>query len=279
MRYKAIINGEVDDFYVPSVVNGKLLTEDERNILAERLVVEKWGTDANWVVELGGIQNMRTPADIVAEGKMPTKDELRDFYDSIATPRKSDGWFGSTQHIDRGLYRVARMLKHVEPGMSVLEVGCADGGVSQHLVEAVGEDGFVSLVDISPVFVAKAETFISRRFPYAKDMVEYWVGDAAEFSTRRRYDVIVAMEILEHVPDPRRLLSNLYGLLRKNSGKIVVSVPHEVNDGLGEHIHEFNPIDVMVIIGDATGQHVPVELNLNTMFAVIDKEKHVPYVA
>ena len=279
MRYKATVDGEVTELDVPSVVDGRLLTEDERNVFAEKIAVEKWGTGGNWVIELGGIQEMRTPAEIVAEGRFPTTDELRDFYDSIATPRKSDGWFGSTQHIDKGLYRVAHALEHIEPGMSVLEVGCADGGVSQHLVDAVGEKGFVTLIDISPVFVAKAEQFISEKYPYSEDMVEYWVGNAAEFSTRRRYDVIVAMEILEHVPDPRKLLSNLYGLLRKSSGKIIISAPHEVHDGLGEHIHEFAPGDIMVIIGDATGHHVPVELNLNTMFAIVDKEKYVPYVA
>ena len=219
---------------------------------------------------------MKTPAQIKAEGRMPTQEEIQAFYDSIATPRESDGWFGSTQHIDKSFGRVRFILEHIEPGMSVLEAGCADGGVSQHVVEAVGADGFVCLIDISPAFVEKASGFVTDKFPYHDVLCQ--IADAAEYGTKRRFDVIVVMEILEHVPDPRKLVANLFGLLRKNAGKLLITVPFEVEDQLGEHIHEFSELDVMNIVGDATGLHVSTRTEGQTIFAVVDKEKVVPYV-
>lgn len=222
---------------------------------------------------------MKTLAEIKAEGRMPTTDEIRNFYNMIASPREGDGWFGSNQHIDKSFGRTQYALKHIQPGMTIMEVGCADGGLSQHLVEAMGPEGFATLLDISKIFLMRAEPFVYSRNPWCLGKVEYIEADAAEFTTRRRYDVIVAMEILEHTVDPRKLLSNLWRLLRKDNGKIVISVPTEVPDQLGEHLHEFSEFDVMNIIGDTTGLHVPVERQGDTIFAVIDKSKReVPYV-
>jgi 2-polyprenyl-3-methyl-5-hydroxy-6-metoxy-1,4-benzoquinol methylase len=221
---------------------------------------------------------IKTPAQIKGEGRVPTTGELQAFYDALATPRESDGWFGSTQHVDKGFLRTQFTLEHIKPGMSVLEVGCADGGMTQHIVEAIGPTGHLSLVEISPAYLSRCREFL-QKYPWSEDVVDYHVGDACEWTTRRRYDVIVAEEIIEHVPDPRRLLANLYGLLRKSSGKVLVTTPFEVEDQLGEHLHDFTPQDVAVIIGDAVGLHVSTRLEGSTIFAVIDKENPVPYVS
>lgn len=218
---------------------------------------------------------MKTLRQIKEEGRMPTIEEMRDFYNAIATPRESDGWFGSNQHISKDFGRVQFCLKHIEPGMSVMEAGCADGGLSQHLMQAIGAEGHFTGVDISSVFVDRAVEFVRTRVDCHWDFQE---EDVCTFSTRRRYDVIVAMEILEHVPDPRRLVTNLFGLLRKKGGKIIISVPANDPDTLGEHLHDFTEQDVAVIVGDATGLHVSTERQGDTIYCVVDKEAAVPYV-
>ena len=245
----------------------------ERDALAIEIARRDYG-DA--VVTLGGKEEpVQTMAEIKASGRMPTIEEAEAFYDSIASPRPSDGWFGSNQHISKDFGRVQYALGHIKPGMSVLEAGCADGGLSQHLVGAVGKEGHVTLLDISSVFLGRCQEFISKRLPWAT--VEYQRTDAATFTTRRRFDVIVAMEILEHVPDPRALIGNLYRLLRKD-GKLLISVPVDTEDSLGEHVHDFKEADIAVILGDATGQHVTVERQGNTLFAAVDKGNQVAYV-
>lgn len=212
---------------------------------------------------------MKTLAQIKEEGRMPTIDEIRDFYEDIATPRESDGWFGSTQHIEAGFGRVQFCLEHIEEGMSVLELGCADGGVLKHLAKAAG-NGYVCGVDISPTFVQKAAKYVPKA-----DVV---VADACTYQTRRRFDVVVVTEVMEHVPEPRQLLANAYGLLRKGTGKMLITVPVDWDDALGEHLHNFEARDVAVIIGDATGLHVPIEQRGDNFYAVVDKRNNVPYV-
>jgi len=218
---------------------------------------------------------VETPKSIKDSGREPTDEELAGFYEKLATDKHSDGnWMWSNEHIDESFGRVQFMLEHLEPGMSVLECGCCDGGMSRHIANAVGESGNVTLIDISPTFVERAKEFLGS----SDTKLEFLVRDARTFNTRRRYDVIVAMEILEHVPDPRQLLSNLYKLLKKNSGKILVTAPYNVSDTLGEHLHEFDASDVANIVGDSVGHHVSVEQRGNTLFAVIDKSSKVPYV-
>lgn len=216
-----------------------------------------------------------TPRQIKEEGRMPTDEELTAFYEKLARDKHPDGsWMWSNEHIGVDFARTQLALEHIKPGMSVLEFGCCDGGMSQHFASAVGEGGHLTLLDISSTFVDRTKEFLIDAAP----SIEVLVADARTFDTRRRYDIIAAMEILEHLPDPRRLIRNAYRLLRKNSGKILISVPSDWEDSLGEHVHDFVPSDIANIVGDATGLHVQVEEHGSIIFAVIDKKRKVKYV-
>lgn len=214
---------------------------------------------------------MKTLAQIRSEGRMPTQEEYEAFYEAQANPRPRDDWTPSNQHIDTGFGRTQFMLEHVGEGMSVLEVGVQDGGMTKHIIHAVGSEGHVTGIDIAPTYVQRAMRYLSK-LDLLGDNVELEAADGNTFSSRRRYDVIVAMEVMEHVIDPRRLLRNLYDLLYKRGGKILVTVPIDWQDAEGEHLHNFRVSDLVQIAGEATGIRPAVWAHGPWYFMVIDKD-------
>lgn len=211
---------------------------------------------------------MPTLAEIRKSGRMPTAEEYADFYERQANPRPHDGWFASNQHIDRGFARTRFALEHIEPGMSVLEVGTQTGGMTRHLVDAVGEKGHVMGIDVAPTYIRHAREYLNGLGLKA----ELVVADACAFNTRRRFDVIVCMEVMEHTIDPRQLLRNLWRLLKKD-GVILVTVPDEtVPDTEGEHLHHLDAGAVVQIIGEATGIRPAVWHEHVWYYALVEKD-------
>lgn len=176
-------------------------------------------------------------------GRWPTSQEMRDFYEAIAQQGHSN------QHIDQKFLRTQLALDNMDPGDVVLEVGCQDGGISQHIAQ---RSGFLTIMDIAPTFVQKAAKFVSERAPGAA--FEALAGDVMTFETDRKYDLIVATEIIEHVPDPRAMVRRLVKMLARD-GKLVMTTPHGYTDTLGEHIHDFSARDMRVVIGEGCGIH------------------------
>lgn len=98
------------------------------------------------------------------------------------------------------------------PNPSVLEVGCGRGIVVKSLRDA-GIDCFgVELAKARPIF--SAEKYIR-------------VGiDAVELSNteRQRYDTILLLDVIEHLPDPAAFLQNLASAF-PNLRSVIITVP------------------------------------------------------
>lgn len=213
---------------------------------------------------------MTTMYDIVRSGRYPTHDELAQFYETQANPRPGDGWTPSNHHIDRGYGRTQFALAHIESGMSVLEVGSLDGGVTIHLLDAVGGMGTLDYLDISPTYVHRTASYLAAH-PHYKSS-RGLVGNVCNWQPDHNYDVVVAMEVLEHIPDPRQALRVMFACLTAK-GKILVTVPlPSVMDSEGEHVHQFTEKDLIQIIGEATGIRAPIWRQWDWFFTVIEKD-------
>ncbi|MCX6707343.1 MAG: class I SAM-dependent methyltransferase [Candidatus Woesearchaeota archaeon] len=124
-----------------------------------------------------------------------------------------------------------RMFRKYGLKGSVLDVGCGDGNFLS-ILAGIGQkkekkgkkdrDGFrLYGFDISnkAIELAKGKEFISDLF----------VGDLLDRKTlpKRRFDVVVCSEVLEHVDDYRKALDNIAGLVKKG-GKTLITVPHSM---------------------------------------------------
>jgi SAM-dependent methyltransferase len=111
--------------------------------------------------------------------------------------------------------QLARSLEALAPS-EVLEVGCGEGFVFRALREH-GVSCPLTGIDLSEDAIAHARQLV----PSATFAVE----DALELARAgRTYDVVLMLEVLEHIPEPERMLPVLARIARR---ALIVSVPWE----------------------------------------------------
>ena len=118
-------------------------------------------------------------------------DGERDHLDRIA----ADSWYAKGANAAMVLH-CAEIWRRSWRGNSCLELGSAEGLMTTTLAEVFSD---LTIVDGSEAFCAD----LRRRFPTATVVCSLF----EEFCPDRRYDVIVMGHVLEHVVDPRGLLS------------------------------------------------------------------------
>jgi 2-polyprenyl-3-methyl-5-hydroxy-6-metoxy-1,4-benzoquinol methylase len=112
---------------------------------------------------------------------------------------------------------VMDMLKpYLQRDLEVLDFGCGQGAFSQRLIDA----GMT--VDGCDLNVDQIKAGVRNRFEL--DLNNQSVSDSIQV----RYDMIVAMEIIEHLQNPWKYLSDCITIL-KDGGLIVLSTPNISN--------------------------------------------------
>lgn len=115
--------------------------------------------------------------------------------------------------------RAEALARIIAPGSKVLDLGVGDGAILKYLVDTRGVEGYG--LDISP----KAVEFC-RSIGLNVDLADINKPIGADIGGH--YDAIIMSEIIEHIPDPERLLDSL----RDHADLLIVSVP---NTGYHQH--------------------------------------------
>lgn len=116
-------------------------------------------------------------------------------------------------------------LKNGE-GKFVLEIGCAIGSFAKILKE---NNFKVVASDISEFIIEKAKRLQSN--------IEFKVLDIEkEGNAKKKYDYIFALEVVEHLKNPKKALQNMKKLLKKD-GILVFSTPIPTKRILADPMH------------------------------------------
>lgn len=108
---------------------------------------------------------------------------------------------------------VTRLARGVAPE-SVLEVGCGEGRLSQHLFE-----------QLAPKRLEACDLGLERIDPRCDARIGFRVASAYELPyTDAEFDLVVCCEVLEHLEQPERALRELARVSRR---ALLVSTPHE----------------------------------------------------
>lgn len=117
-------------------------------------------------------------------------------------------------------------------GRRVLDIasGC---GYGSHLIAEMNPEVDVVGVDVDPDAVVYAQSH------YKLPNLTYLCGDGVQFTHEDKFDTIISLETIEHLPDQEALVKNLLGLLSL-TGVMIASVPTTpTKDGNPHHLHDF----------------------------------------
>jgi 2-polyprenyl-3-methyl-5-hydroxy-6-metoxy-1,4-benzoquinol methylase len=118
----------------------------------------------------------------------------------------------------RGFLSAIDELRRSAGARSILDVGCGEGVLTERWA---AENPAVSVVGVDLDDSKLHHEWQRRRLPN----LEFAVGDATALPfPNNRFDLVCALEVLEHVADPRSALSEL---ARVSSGRLLLSVPRE----------------------------------------------------
>lgn len=118
----------------------------------------------------------------------------------------------------------------------ILEVGCGIGNFTNFLAKY----GDVSAIDINREYAEQTKRLV-------KGKAKVGFGDIEKgqyFFNDRNFDVVVCLNVLEHIKDDKRALNNLYNLLKKGGFLILLVPSHEflfggIDKSLG-HYRRYN---------------------------------------
>ena len=131
------------------------------------------------------------------------------------------------------LERYAFAAEQAGPGR-LLDIACGVGYGTQLLADRVAAASEVVGVDLSPSAIEYA------RERYANSRIRYVECDAMAFEVSGGFDTIVSLETVEHLPEPRRFLHKLAGMLRP-AGTLIASVPTTPSVDINpHHLHDFD---------------------------------------
>jgi len=125
---------------------------------------------------------------------------------------------------------VATRLLGTRRDAAILDIGCGDGVLFPFL----SQFGDVEGIEPDPAVVSEASPW--------RERIQIRPFDES-FSPGRRYDVILMLDVLEHLDDPLRALRQVHGLL-KDDGRLILTVPAfqllwTHHDELNRHVRRY----------------------------------------
>jgi len=121
----------------------------------------------------------------------------------------------------------ARVLRMIEKGSKVLEIGAGPGSVTRCLSGLLDCD--VVALEIDPTALEKLKD--CARAVYAMDLNDPSWSDVLR-EKEGLFDYIIAADVLEHVYDPWVVLGGMKSLLNEN-GAALLSIPHVGHAAIG----------------------------------------------
>lgn len=127
-----------------------------------------------------------------------------------------------SRELDPAFARRARFILEsleLKQNMKILEVGCGRG-YYEKLLFTYDPSFFLTGVDLNREYLAKAKRYMSA------PRVKFLLADASNLPfPDQSFDRVIATEVLEHISDDRRVLREIYRVL-KPSGVAVITVPN-----------------------------------------------------
>lgn len=122
------------------------------------------------------------------------------------------------RRVERNRIKFIIKLAQVSRTDRFIDIGCGEG----YLLSLLSQTKQIVGLDISKVALARAKELLKE-----KPCIHLIYGNAQKLSfADNSFDKIVCSELLEHVPDPKSVIKEIYRVLKKE-GVVVISIPDE----------------------------------------------------
>ncbi|GAB3493429.1 class I SAM-dependent methyltransferase [Curvibacter fontanus] len=160
----------------------------------------------------------------------PTQEEITRFYAEEFYSSKYKAFNNSAlevQEADREFHdahrediatNIERLLGRPLSGLSILDIGCGWGQTMKYLASKGARcSGF----DPAPEAVSYVQSIGLECVRAGMERMDVFEG--------RRFDVVLLMNVLEHLSDPVKVVEDICGSVLEKGGMLVVEVPNEFN--------------------------------------------------
>jgi ubiquinone/menaquinone biosynthesis C-methylase UbiE len=132
------------------------------------------------------------------------------------------------------------LLKHLRPGLSVLDVGCGSGAITRSIAEKTGSTGRVLGIDPNENLIEQANQHVVGR-----KGITFQQADVYSFDTEERFDLVTCARTLQWLAKPEAALSNMKRFVKPGGFLAILDFNHEKISWTPE------PPETMKIVYDA----------------------------
>lgn len=112
----------------------------------------------------------------------------------------------------------------ISAGQSILEIGAGPGSLTKHLVQVPNADVTAAEIDQDAIEILK--NYCTKIHKIDLNL-PHW---GSSFN-QKKYDVVIAADVLEHLTSPEKALLEMKDLMKEN-GSILISLPHIGHNGI-----------------------------------------------
>lgn len=149
-----------------------------------------------------------------------TIDELIEMYNNYFASDK-----GKWASADRNRLAYDAVAFEIPEQAEILDIGCGNGHTLEYFKVRHSKAKLYGL-DLSPVAIEIAQN----KLPEA----EFYATDLLEFTSRKKWQIILCMGSLEHLLDPDAGLAKIKSLLKKD-GIVYMELPDNLSYSAGKH--------------------------------------------
>jgi trans-aconitate 2-methyltransferase len=182
------------------------------------------------------------------------QEQIAKFYDEFREQQSETG-------VNLRHFMVFDQLKKagLRPSHNVFEIGCGIGTFTGLIARHLNR-GKILATDISPRSIE-----IARSNPKMKGRVEFIVSDMKQFDHPEKFDFVIMIDVLEHIPFEQ--YDQLFSIISRQmnaTARLAINIPHpEAIEFLREHSPEKlqiidNPVQMDYLAGRAYAQGLEI---------------------
>ncbi len=131
------------------------------------------------------------------------------------------------------------IIKSAFPMSEVLDVGCGTGELAQHMLDLAPD------ISVTGIDISRTDIDVARK---NHPGVAFCISGIDSFETEKRYDLITAIDVIEHIKDDQVALIKMNRLL-KVGGMLLLSTPHSMRywtrmDETGGHYRRYSKVEI-----------------------------------